>query len=500
MKQFHIVFFFLFIAINAYSQNASNEAPVNKYQQSLNEKEDFWSKLKGVFKPKKDRKTVQRTSDPDLVANDPNRTVRRVKKDRGNTINDYNEDSREKPSNPVNEDEGGSVGKKKKTLSQFWNELVNGKGYLPTKDYGGVRRKQKQQDVNLVRPPEIKKGSPIIKKNEIVSNKNNSNQNAPNRFEIAERELKNQNAKPIVKKTEKANQTKRTEVPVVRSANANKVSEGSRLQNPRIKASETQAIATKSLAENLVNPNDSKPLLVSAKPVAELSNPISKATVAPVKPAIAVKSNIESKVTTSKAAEVSPKAVAELKPTVIAEAKPKVVAEFKPKALAEVKPNVIAEAKPKAVEEVKPKAAEVKPNVIAEAKPKTAAEVKPKIAADIKPKVVTEAKPKVIVPAVVDNTIRNEIQPLSLTRTASGMASYFFSGGSFGKFYVVTNVAMKGEVIKVINTQNGKSLLAEVMDGLPSSDLKRGLLLKISDNAKLPLGQNNKSFSVKVNY
>lgn len=103
-------------------------------------------------------------------------------------------------------------------------------------------------------------------------------------------------------------------------------------------------------------------------------------------------------------------------------------------------------------------------------------------------------------PEVIDNTIRNEIKPLSLLKTINGTAAYFVPGTPGGKFYVMTNLAAKGSLIKITNPQNGRYLLAEVMDHLSATDAKKGLILKLSDNAKMPLGQNNNSFSVKVNY
>lgn len=101
---------------------------------------------------------------------------------------------------------------------------------------------------------------------------------------------------------------------------------------------------------------------------------------------------------------------------------------------------------------------------------------------------------------VVDPVVRNEIKSLNLSRSSSGRASYFFGGPSGGKFYVATNLAAKGQVVKVVNPDNGKFVMAEVISSLPSSDAAKGILLKLSDNAKLPLGQRNGSFNVKVNY
>lgn len=100
----------------------------------------------------------------------------------------------------------------------------------------------------------------------------------------------------------------------------------------------------------------------------------------------------------------------------------------------------------------------------------------------------------------VDPVLRNEIQSLSLNKSTSGRAAFFFGGPSGGKFYVATNVASRGQVVKVVNPENGKFVMAEVISALPSSDAAKGILLKLSDNAKLPLGQKNSSFAVKVNY
>lgn len=113
-------------------------------------------------------------------------------------------------------------------------------------------------------------------------------------------------------------------------------------------------------------------------------------------------------------------------------------------------------------------------------------------------KVKVASTPKVDI--VEDKTIRNEVKALSLSQSKMGNASYFFTGVATGKFYVVTNVAQIGEVIKVTNINNGKSIFAEVLDALPFGDSKKGLLIKLSDNAKMPLGQNNGFFNVKVNY
>lgn len=93
-----------------------------------------------------------------------------------------------------------------------------------------------------------------------------------------------------------------------------------------------------------------------------------------------------------------------------------------------------------------------------------------------------------------------EARNLEFKQAQNGKAAWFFSGPIGGKFYVVTNLVPKGQLVKIVNTQNGKSLIAEVIGNLPGNDLTKGLILKISDNAKLPLGQKNQVFSVKIMY
>lgn len=96
--------------------------------------------------------------------------------------------------------------------------------------------------------------------------------------------------------------------------------------------------------------------------------------------------------------------------------------------------------------------------------------------------------------------LNGEGRNLEFKQTENGKAAWFFSGPIGGKFYVVTNLVAKGQLVKVVNTQNGKSVIAEVIGNLPGNDLTKGLILKLSDNAKLPLGQKNPVFSVKIMY
>ncbi len=97
-------------------------------------------------------------------------------------------------------------------------------------------------------------------------------------------------------------------------------------------------------------------------------------------------------------------------------------------------------------------------------------------------------------------TIKNEIKPLHLTNSKIGKASLFYAGTKSGKIYIVTNLALKGEIVKVTNTRNGQYVMAEVISSLPNADISKGLLIKLSENARLPLGVTDNVFIVKVNY
>ncbi len=99
-----------------------------------------------------------------------------------------------------------------------------------------------------------------------------------------------------------------------------------------------------------------------------------------------------------------------------------------------------------------------------------------------------------------DLTIRSETKQLNLNKSETGKAAYFFAGPNGNKFYVSTNLAKKGDIVKITNLTNGRNVMAEVVSGLSPLDEKKGLLIKLSDNAKLPLGQKGSIFSVKINY
>ncbi len=96
--------------------------------------------------------------------------------------------------------------------------------------------------------------------------------------------------------------------------------------------------------------------------------------------------------------------------------------------------------------------------------------------------------------------LENKLQRLALLKSTNGSASFFYAGTAGAKFYVFTNLANKGGIIKVTNLTNGRYILAEVIGSIPEEDRKRGFIIKLSDNAKLLLQANGKHFSAKVNY
>lgn len=330
MKHFYIILLLVSsFVFKGYAQ--PSYAPTNPqetYLQSTEVKEDFWSKFKRKFHRKKN-KSVVRTDEPVLVANDPNRTVRRVSK---STFKP------EKEQREIDLVENKDEQKKDKTFSQRWNTLVNGKNYVPQKNYNRRKRNQYKEPI-------------VLEKN---------------------KKTINQTANP-----QQLNATKNTPTKNTKGTSINR----------------NTSTASTGTPNKTIAPTRSNPLQSNSKK------------------------------------------------------------------------NVI-----------------------------------PKINPAQNTKSIDTISSTPISSEVKDIAIRNEIQPLSLTQSASGTAAYFFSGVRSGKFYVVTNLANKGKVVKVTNMQNGKSLMAEVMDALPSNDVRRGVLIKISDNAKLPLGQNNNSFTVKVNY
>lgn len=96
--------------------------------------------------------------------------------------------------------------------------------------------------------------------------------------------------------------------------------------------------------------------------------------------------------------------------------------------------------------------------------------------------------------------VENKMQRLTLLKSTTGRVSFFYSGTAGAKFYVFTNLAGKGDIIKVTNSSNGKYLLAQVIGPLPDADRRRGHIVSLSDNTKRLLRIKSKSFTGKINY
>lgn len=321
MKKNYLLLLCCIFYIQAQAQTTPNESQISAYQESLNKKEDFWSKVKHRLKVKEKKATITRTSEPVLVKNDPNRTVQRIP-----ALQKQKVQPEESEKDNAENSTSTQAATEKRSIGSTLNRLVNGKNYVAPKKYNQVK-KTKPAEEDYMAQGKIKKAERAAAKNADKSKQ------------------------PVVvaltpEQRSKQQQTARQNAQYY--ANLNKKKKGSA---------------------------DQKEMAIAS----------------------------------------------------------------------------------------------------------------------------TEKMPPVE-PEVVDQTIRNEIKPLSLLRAVSGAANYFVSGMTSGKFLVMTNLAAIGSVVKITNPQNGRYLLAEVMAPLPAGDSKRGLLLKLSDNAKMPLGQNNNSFTVKVNY
>lgn len=96
--------------------------------------------------------------------------------------------------------------------------------------------------------------------------------------------------------------------------------------------------------------------------------------------------------------------------------------------------------------------------------------------------------------------IENQLQRLSLLKNTKGKVSFFYSGNAGAKFYVFTNLAGKGGIVKITNPENGKFILAEVIDYLPDDDFSKGYIAKLSENAQMILGVSKKYFTATVYY
>ncbi len=133
--------------------------------------------------------------------------------------------------------------------------------------------------------------------------------------------------------------------------------------------------------------------------------------------------------------------------------------------------------------------------------------------------ITTESNDVTVIPAYnEDNSAKNATKKIETKTTAikkaqngdpqkmvfaknkTGKASCFYSGSTNGTFYVFTSIANKGDIIKVTNMESGKYVFAEVIGALPPVDVKTGIIIKLSDNAMLPLKLKSKNFNSKIDF
>ena len=96
--------------------------------------------------------------------------------------------------------------------------------------------------------------------------------------------------------------------------------------------------------------------------------------------------------------------------------------------------------------------------------------------------------------------VQNKLQRLTLLKSMKGRVSFFYSGAAGVKFYVFTNLATKGDIIKLTHLGNKKYILAKVIGPLSEADRKKGYVISLSDNSRRLIGVKSKSFAAKVNY
>ncbi len=96
--------------------------------------------------------------------------------------------------------------------------------------------------------------------------------------------------------------------------------------------------------------------------------------------------------------------------------------------------------------------------------------------------------------------VENKLQRLTLLKSMKGRVSFFYSGTAGAKFYVFTNLANKGGIIKLTNLSNNKYILAKVIGPLPETDRKQGYIVSLSDNSRRLIGVKSNFFTAKVNY
>ena len=74
------------------------------------------------------------------------------------------------------------------------------------------------------------------------------------------------------------------------------------------------------------------------------------------------------------------------------------------------------------------------------------------------------------------------------------------SGWEDGKYYCLQNSALQGNIVKITNPANGKSVYAKVLDGMPDLKQNDNLTIRISNAAADALGAGTANFECKINY
>jgi hypothetical protein len=87
-------------------------------------------------------------------------------------------------------------------------------------------------------------------------------------------------------------------------------------------------------------------------------------------------------------------------------------------------------------------------------------------------------------------------------KSASGVAGTFksTSGWQDGKYYALMNNISVGTIVRVNDSNTGKSVYAKVLGALPDMKESAGLSIRISNAAASELGEGEGRFGVSVSY
>jgi hypothetical protein len=74
------------------------------------------------------------------------------------------------------------------------------------------------------------------------------------------------------------------------------------------------------------------------------------------------------------------------------------------------------------------------------------------------------------------------------------------SGWDDGKYYCLHNASTPGTIVKITNTNSGKTVYAKVLDQIPDIKQNAGLLVRISNAAAEELGAGDAKFDCTLSY